>query len=325
MDRVFFESTPSLSINVVDSCIMNCLYCPPHGANLIACETLCPIEDVIQLIDVTHENGLRTVRITGGEPLLAPERTRAIMEKSINIGFSKILLNTNGVRLDSSFDWLLPMKEKFKLKISIDTLNSEHFKQITQSSFFDKVLSNTICSVNHGFNIEINSVLTEFNIYDLDTLLLFCSGMGINLKLLTVNDFCGTISCTDIRKKLRDWLKNIVIYGYREVRSERLDGNRGIKMLFYQNNKGNTLTVLDHINDSESLTPSRVYSLACDKCYFYPCSTGMLNLALRADGLLQPCRMIPEQGCMINGTTVSEKDGIVKQLLSKYFKRSYIK
>ncbi len=93
--------------------------------------------------------------------------------------------------------------------------------------------------------------------YDLGTLLLFCSELGVDLKLLTVNDFCGTVSCVDVRNQLRTWLQLENLYGYTKVESHRLDGKRGVEMLLYKNDRGNTLTVLDHINDTNSFL--RVY------------------------------------------------------------------
>jgi len=323
VEREYFKSIPSLAINVVDGCNMQCIYCPPHGENLTSCEHLCSIDDVLTLVKIAHEKGVSTVRLTGGEPLLMPKRTKAIMELCREIGIKKVLLNTNGVLIDDCIKWLEPLRDAFKLKISLDSINSNHFKEITRSDFFDRVIRNTLISIHRGFHVEINSVITQHNINNLDELLLFCSSVRIDLKLLTVNDFCGIVNQADVRNKLRNWISKLNELGYSEVDSKRLDGNRGVKMLIFANKNGNTLTILDHINDEHSLTPSRVYSEKCDNCNYYPCSTGMLNLALRADGLLQPCRMTPERGKSISGKSYDEIEEIVSDLLCD-FERSYI-
>ena len=66
---------------------------------------------------------------------------------------------------------------------------------------------------------------------------------------------------------------------------------------------GCTLTIVDHMNKENSITPRRTYSEECQFCEYYPdsyevqsginkpCATGIMSLTMRADGLLRFCRM----------------------------------
>lgn len=90
-----------------------------------------------------------------------------------------------------------------------------------------------------------------------------------------------------------------------------LNDNTGIKMKRFiaplDNDKKCTLTIVDHSNSPDSITPRRTFSNFCNSCKYFleseqvrkgevkPCATGLMSLTVRADGKLSPCRLCAEE------------------------------
>ena len=92
-----------------------------------------------------------------------------------------------------------------------------------------------------------------------------------------------------------------------------------------------TLTIVDHNNDSASLTPRRTFSDFCTSCKFFlhseqvrtgkvkSCATGIMSLTLRSDGVLSPCRLCVQKGENIkNKRTTRQMEQLVKEALKAF-------
>lgn len=98
--------------------------------------------------------------------------------------------------------------------------------------------------------------------------------------------------------------------------------NKGIHMKRFIHD-GCTLTIVDHMNMKNSVTPRRTYSNECKVCEYYPespevrmrenlpCATGIMSLTMRADGLLSSCRMKTDDGvCLSNKNLEQVKEAV---------------
>lgn len=85
----------SLDIELTEQCNLRCLYCYAAGGKRRGKGLLLP--EIIGVIDEARTLGLRTLNLTGGEPLL-DERYFAIAEHARKHGIS-VLLFTNGTRI----------------------------------------------------------------------------------------------------------------------------------------------------------------------------------------------------------------------------------
>lgn len=151
LDR--FDMKPSLVINLASNCNMDCRYCPDGGENLKMCDELCNITQIKYLLTAYADyyrkkkwTEKKVIRITGGEPLLYPERLTAILEHAKMEGYEKIVLCTNGTLLKECYEnsqniWG-SVKDILLLKISLDSLNKEVFNKLTNTDQLDTVVKN---------------------------------------------------------------------------------------------------------------------------------------------------------------------------------------
>ena len=356
-----FSVQPSLVINITSLCNMNCIYCPKGGENLceIKAEECLPEDALRRLISVfkklVKEKGDPILRITGGEPLYTREncmKTAAILDAAKD--YKKIVFCTNGVFLKEAYmsnskQWDA-VRSKLLLKISLDTLEPNRFCEITGTGknggeLFNSIIENIKFANAHGFKIELNIVATKVNLNkaeDIIKIFDFARELGlIGVKVLTVNDFGGNVKIeqSEDEKKHISGILNDVIQKMKEREYEEteiyLNDNKGIQMRRFiaisDNDEKCTLTIVDHNNDSASLTPRRTFSDFCTSCKFFlhseqvyegkvkPCATGIMSLTLRSDGVLSPCRLCVEKGKNIkNIRSQGQMERLVKESLKAF-------
>ncbi len=127
-----------LRISVTDRCNLRCVYCmPPEGVVWKPHETILRFEEILQIVEVAAREGIREVRLTGGEPLIrqgVPDLVRMIAGVH---GIEDISLTTNGLLLEKL---ALPLAEAGlkRINLSLDTLDPEKFARITRGGSFEK-------------------------------------------------------------------------------------------------------------------------------------------------------------------------------------------
>lgn len=354
-----FSVQPSLVINVTSLCNMNCIYCPTGGENLCKIQSdSCMSKDALKrLVFVfrkhVKDKGEPTLRITGGEPLIDTEnrlKTAAILDAAKY--YKRIVLCTNGIFLKDAYnshskEWEA-VRTKLLLKISLDTLNPECFSKITGTrekgrDLFQTVIDNIKFACAKGFKIELNMVATKENMQkpeDLLSLFEFAKQFGlVGVKVLTVNDFGGNVEVeqSESEKEHISEILNSVIKELQEREYEEkdvyLNDNKGIQMRRFiaisDNDEKCTLTIVDHNNAVNSITPRRTFSDFCSSCKYFltseevrkdnvkPCATGIMSLTLRADGLLSSCRLRPEKGKSIKNI---KKNNQMERIVGEYLK-----
>jgi len=277
---------PSLVLNVTENCNMQCRYCPPYGENLCKGKVQIDITTAKTLIKLAKQNHFKTVRLTGGEPLLFPKQLQILLDECGN-SFERLVLNTNGALLHKHFDLLEKYKKNIVLKISFDSLNSSEFKNLTQSTEFDKVLDNINIAISLGFRVEINTVLVNQSFNSIKQLITYFTEKKVSMKLLTLSNYYGNVKteCDFDLDGLIDYLETIS----EKKTNEQLNGNRGVEMRKYTINN-TTVFFIDHSCKS-SKTPIKCYFNNCaETCNLFPCDSGALSISLSTDSFLSLCR-----------------------------------
>jgi cyclic pyranopterin phosphate synthase len=109
---------------------------------------------------VAWECGIRTVRLTGGEPLIRPGLDDLVARLSA-IGFDDIALTTNGMLLPRLADRMAHAGLQ-RVNISCDSLRSERFALMRRRGRLDVVLEAMTAAERAGlFPIKVNVVLIE--------------------------------------------------------------------------------------------------------------------------------------------------------------------
>ena len=154
-----FDRTISyLRVSLTDQCNLRCVYCTPAPLSKLNHGELLTYEELLRVIGICVDLGIKKVRLTGGEPLVRKNVGSFIDGLSRISGLEDIRLTTNGVYLDKYCDLLYAAGVR-KLNISLDTLRPERFKQITGADCFNKVWNGIEMACEKGFSpVKINMV-----------------------------------------------------------------------------------------------------------------------------------------------------------------------
>lgn len=255
-----------------------------------------------------------------------------LLQHAKNEGYEKIVLCTNGILLQECYEDNSEIWESVKsillLKISLDSLRSDVFKEITRSKDLNIVINNILFAKRKNFKIELNFVATKLNVSEIRDVYDFAHELNlVGLKVLTVNDFGGRIESDDVEKELSNLISSLRNDNFVET-GLYVHNNKGIYMKRFIKD-GCTLTIVDHMNREKSVTPRRTYGEVCQTCDFYPdsylvksgnvkpCATGIMSMTMRADGVLSYCRMIDSK-MNISGKNKSEIQIIVEAMLKNF-------
>lgn len=155
----FGHSISYLRISVTDRCNLRCVYCMPEaGIEKLAHKDILRYEEIADLVRIFAGQGIRAVRLTGGEPLARPDLYKLVnMISGIN-GIDDISLTTNAVLLEEQAEKLASAGLK-RINVSLDTIREEKFNKITRFGSLDKVWRGIeAAEKNHLAPVKINVV-----------------------------------------------------------------------------------------------------------------------------------------------------------------------
>ena len=159
----FGRRFPYIRLSISDVCNFKCGYCLPDGYKINKADnrTFINTQEIGRLAKALSELGVSKIRITGGEPTIRKDYLEIIKIIKKNSGIKKTVITTNGYKLnkiaknlkDSGLDGI---------NISIDSLNSKTFKQITGHDRLHEILEGIQELQKLNFkNIKINAVLMK--------------------------------------------------------------------------------------------------------------------------------------------------------------------
>ncbi len=152
-----------LRISVTDRCNFRCIYCmPAEGLKWLAREDILRFEEIHRVARIFVERyGVRTIRITGGEPLVrirVEELIGMIAGLDPNLD---ITMTTNGVLLSGKAQALARAGLK-RVNISLDTLSLDRFKDIARVDALAKVMEGLRAAEEAGLRpIKLNVVVMK--------------------------------------------------------------------------------------------------------------------------------------------------------------------
>lgn len=155
----FGRTIDYMRISLTDRCNMRCVYCmPASGVKKIPHDDILTYDEIIRLVRIASEHGVRRVRLTGGEPLVRLHVDDLVRGIASVDGIEDISLTTNGM--------LLPRHGKAlreagltRVNISLDTLDPDKFHQVTRVGQLQDTLDGIKAAIDEGFNpVKINAV-----------------------------------------------------------------------------------------------------------------------------------------------------------------------
>lgn len=148
-----------LRISVTDLCNLRCKYCMPESGVKSLCHSdILSIEEIVEIVKVASKNGIKKIRLTGGEPLVRRGFINLCKQISKIDEIEDIAITTNGVYLKDMADELFENKVR-RINFSLDTLIKEKYNDITRRNDFDKTMESLFYAIKKGFKVKINVVL----------------------------------------------------------------------------------------------------------------------------------------------------------------------
>ncbi len=148
-----------LRISLTDNCNFRCFYCmPEEDYDFTPASRLMQPDEILALAKIFVANGVKKIRLTGGEPLVrkdAAEIITALGKLPI-----ELVITTNGTRIAEMLPVLIAAGIK-SINISLDTLQPEKFFMITRRDVFHQVRSNVELLLQHKIAVKINMVVMK--------------------------------------------------------------------------------------------------------------------------------------------------------------------
>ena len=151
-----------LRISLTDRCNLRCVYCmPAEGIDFRPSEELLQDDELLLLVRVAAELGVRKVRLTGGEPTVRPGLVPLVREIHDTAGIEDIALTTNGLLLDRLAGPLAEAGLR-RVNVSLDTLDAAKFAAITRGGRVEQVTAGIAAAEAAGLvPIKINAVIVR--------------------------------------------------------------------------------------------------------------------------------------------------------------------
>ncbi len=149
-----------LRISVTDKCNLRCIYCMPEGGlPWLHRDEILSYEEITALVRAAASVGVRTIRLTGGEPLVRRHLSRLVSAISEVRGIEDIALSTNGLLLREQLSDLVAAGLR-RINFSLDTLRPNRFEAIARRAGLDTVLAAIDATIEAGLApIKVNCVV----------------------------------------------------------------------------------------------------------------------------------------------------------------------
>lgn len=155
----FGRSIDYLRVSVTDRCNLRCEYCmPPEGMPRLAHADILTYEEIEAFVRVAVSEGIRHVRLTGGEPL-ARLGVVSLVEKLAAIpGLEDLSLTTNGILLPGQGKDLKTAGLR-RVNIGLSSLDPEVYRTITRGGDLREAQRGLEVAVGLFERVKVNVVV----------------------------------------------------------------------------------------------------------------------------------------------------------------------
>jgi cyclic pyranopterin phosphate synthase len=182
----------SLRISVTDRCNLRCQYCMPEEEYVwLPRHDILTFEEIVRLTGVFVDEGVRRVRITGGEPLLRRDLAVLIRQLAEVEGVGDLALTTNGVLL-AELAPALRDAGLHRITVSLDTLQRDRFRALARFDELPRVLAALDAARAHFETVKIDSVVVRgANDDEILSLLDYARDLGAEVRFIEYMDVGG--------------------------------------------------------------------------------------------------------------------------------------
>ncbi|WP_324728978.1 GTP 3',8-cyclase MoaA [Pseudomonas chlororaphis] len=185
MQDGFGRQIDYLRMSVTDRCDFRCVYCMAKNMTFLPRQQVLTLEELQRLAALFVGQGVRKIRLTGGEPLIRP----GIVDLCRNIaalpGLRELVMTSNGSQLERLARPLAEAGVK-RMNISLDSLDGQKFRAITRNGDLDPVLRGIEVARGAGFErVKLNCVVMKGrNFEEVPQLVQYAIEQGIDISFI---------------------------------------------------------------------------------------------------------------------------------------------
>jgi cyclic pyranopterin phosphate synthase len=220
----FNRPVSNLRVSLTPKCNLSCIYCHREGEK--APEEPLSAAEIAEVLRVAAGFGIRSVKFTGGEPMLRPDLIEIV--KSVPSGMESSI-TTNGTLLAGLAADLKQAGLK-RVNVSIDSLDPATYKKITGMDRLSDVLEGIDAALATGLTpVKLNMVVLKgINEHEIDNFLAYVRGnrdLVLQLiELMNFNDCDHHGDLNELEKSLASRSKQIVTRRMHHRKKYCLDG-----------------------------------------------------------------------------------------------------
>lgn len=176
----------TLRVSLLSSCNLGCVYCTLGEYSDKPKKGQLPVADFMKYITRLHEQlGLKSVRLTGGEPLLYNELP-ALIEGIKAVDIKEIKLTTNGFMLERMAGRLKEAGLQ-SVNVSLDAVDEPAFYRMSKRRGVQRVLAGIAAALAAGLEVKINAVIMrDLNEDQILPLVRYAFSQNIQIRFLEV-------------------------------------------------------------------------------------------------------------------------------------------
>jgi len=174
-----------IRVSVTERCNFRCQYCMPEKPfSWVPKEDLLTFEELFEFIKVAIDEGVKKVRITGGEPLLREDLDRFIKMIYEYAPDVDLAMTSNAYLLKGVAQKLKDAGLK-RINVSIDTLKPEVAIKIAQKDVLGNVLAGVEEALRVGLKVKVNMVpMKGVNDTEIVDVLNYCKERGMTIRFI---------------------------------------------------------------------------------------------------------------------------------------------
>lgn len=286
----FGRKVTNLRLSITPRCNLDCFYC--HAEGEVQPREELSLEEIQEILRVGAKFGIRSVKLTGGEPLVRKDILDIVRAIPDGIEAS---LTTNGTLLEGlAHD--LKAAGLSRVNVSLDTLRPERYRAITKRDLLDRVVRGIKAAVDAGLTpVKLNMVLLkDVNEDEVDDFFAFVrENDNLILQVIELMEFNECILHGDV-----DRLEKEIAEHSKEILTRRMHHRKKYCM------DGAEVEVVRPLHNTE-------FCAYCNR------------LRVTSDGFLKPCLLRTDNHIDIRGKHGKElEDLFVKavQIREPFFK-----
>ena len=176
-----------LRVSVTDRCDLRCVYCMSEHMRFLPKAEVLTLEELDRIASVFVGQGVRKLRLTGGEPLVRKGVLGLVERLARHLAsgaLDELTLTTNGTRLALFAEDLARLGVR-RINVSMDTLRPDLFARLTRGGDLAQVQAGIAAAQAAGLEVKINAVaLAHDNSGEIPSLIQWAHDRGMDMTLI---------------------------------------------------------------------------------------------------------------------------------------------